>query len=178
MVELWDPEMPVPKVAGEKASMRAGEFITEGQLRIDIPNENWLEDKIAYARKKGRDRFGAPYFGATTASVRGDVRVPVDLLKSLPGMRNEQQNVRQDDLAAIMQIMKDTGRLPLTKSGEEYVPFVVVAYNGEAWVNEGNHRIMAAARLGWDSLPIELKYYDGGERIERGPLYPGKLGLL
>jgi len=36
---------------------------------------------------------------------------------------------------------------------------------------------MAAARLGWDSLPIELKYYDGGERIEQGPLYPGKIGL-
>ena len=161
-----------------KKKMRASEFIIEAQLRVDVPNEDWLNSKIAYAKEKGRDRFGAPYFGATTASVRGDVRVPVDVLRRLPGMRNEQQNVRQDDLAAIMQIMKDTGRLPLTKSGEEYVPFVVVAYNGEAWVNEGNHRIMAAARLGWDSLPIELKYYDGGERIEQGPLYPGKLGLL
>jgi hypothetical protein len=160
--------------------MRAGEFITEGQLRVDVPNEDWLNSKIAYARKKGRDRFGAPYFGATTAYIPNseNVVVPVDLLKQLPGMRNEQQNVRQDDLAAIMRIMKDTGRLPLNNRGEEYVPFVVVAYNGEAWINEGNHRIMAAARLGWDSLPIELKYYDGGERIKNGPLYPGKLGLL
>jgi hypothetical protein len=160
--------------------MRCYEFIIEAQLRVDVPNEGWLADKVAYARKKGRDRFGAPYFGATTAYIPNDenVVVPVDLLKRLPGMRNEQQNVRQDDLAAIMKIMKDTGRLPLTKSGKEYVPFIVVAYNGEAWVNEGNHRIMAAARLGWDSLPIELKYYDGGERIKNGPLYPGKLGLL
>jgi hypothetical protein len=93
-------------------------------------------------------------------------------------MRQEQQNVRQKDLDAIMQIMKDTEKLPLNNRGQEYVPFIVVAYNGEAWVNEGNHRIMAAARLGWNSLPIELKYYDGGERIKSGPLYPGKLGLL
>ena len=158
--------------------MRAQEFIIESALRVDVPSKDWLQSKIDYARKKGRDRWGAPYFGATTATVRGDVHIPVDILKRLPGMRNEQQNVRQDDLAAIVQIMKDTGRLPLTKSGEEYVPFIMVAYNGEAWVNEGNHRIMAAARLGWVSLPIELKYYDGGERIKNGPLYPGKLGLL
>ena len=160
--------------------MRVREFIKESQLRIDVPNENWLQDKIAYARKKGRDRFGAPYFGATTAYIPNgeNVNVPVNLLKKLPGMRQEQQNVRQKDLNAIMQIMKDTGKLPLNNRGQEYVPFIVVAYNGEAWVNEGNHRIMAAARLGWNSLPIELKYYDGGERIKSGLLYPGKLGLL
>ena len=160
--------------------MRVWELIKESQLRIDVPNENWLQDKIAYARKKGRDRFGAPYFGATTAYIPNgeNVIVPVNLLAKLPGMRKEQQNVRQKDLDAIMQIMKDTGKLPLNNRGQEYVPFIVVAYNGEAWVNEGNHRIMAAARLGWNSLPIELKYYDGGERIKSGPLYPGKLGLL
>jgi hypothetical protein len=157
--------------------MRSREFIFESTVRSDIPNRDWLQDKIAYARKNGRDSWGAPYFGTTTGYVPGDVIVPVDLLRRLPGMRQEQKNVRQNDLAAIMKIMKDTGRLPLTNRGQEYVPFIVVAYNGEAWVNEGNHRIMAADRLGWDSLPIELKYYDGGEWIESGPLYPPKLGL-
>ena len=56
-------------------------------------------------------------------------------------------------------------------------PFINVAYNGEAWVNEGNHRIMAAAALGWDTLPVELRYFDGGERIEHGAMYPAKIGL-
>jgi hypothetical protein len=54
----------------------------------------------------------------------------------------------------------------------------MVAYNGEAWVNEGNHRIMAAAKLGWSELPVEIKYFDGGEWIEDGPLYPPKIGLV
>jgi hypothetical protein len=76
-----------------------------------------------------------------------------------------------------MKIMKDTGKLPLRQNGQEYAPFVMVAYNGEAWVNEGNHRIMAAAALGWDELPVELKYFDGGERVKSGPLYPDKIGL-
>jgi hypothetical protein len=36
---------------------------------------------------------------------------------------------------------------------------------------------MAAAELGWKELPVELRYYDGGERIKSGPLHPGKIGI-
>jgi len=150
-------------------------------LRVDVPNEEWLQGKIAYAKKKGRDRFGVPDFNATTAYYRPDVRVPIEILRILPGMRGEQRNVRQQDIQAIKKILKDTGRLPLNNYGQEYVPFVMVAYNGEAWVNEGNHRIMAAAELydagdkRFASLPIELKYFDGGERVKSGPLHPSKI---
>jgi len=160
-----------------------GEQDLAESLRIDVPNENWLQGKIDYAKKKGRDRFGAPYFNATTAYFTDDVRVPIQVLRKLPGMRGEQQNVRYDDLAAIKKILKDTGKLPLGRDGKEYVPFVMVAYNGESWVNEGNHRIMAAAELfdegdtRFASLPVELKYFDGGERIKDGPLYPSKIGF-
>lgn len=154
--------------------MRAIEFITES-LSVDVPNEEWLQDQIDYAISKGR-RNGVPYMGKGTAYA-SDIQVPVSILQSLPGMRQEQQNVRYDDLKAIMKIMKDTGKLPLGRNGKEYAPFINVAYNGEAWVNEGNHRIMAAAALGWDTLPIEIRYFDGGERIESGEMYPAKIGL-
>lgn len=158
--------------------MRANEFLNESQLITDVPNEEWLQGKIDYAKSRGRNSYGVPYMtSSTTAVVKPNIRLPVSLLKRLPGMRGEQSNVRYDDLKAIMKIMHDTGKLPLTRSGEEYAPFVVVAHNGEAWVSEGNHRIMAAARLGWDTLPVELKYFDGGERIKSGPLYPPKIGL-
>jgi len=151
------------------------EDLEEG-LRVDVPNEEWLQRKIEYAKSRGRDSWGVPYRGTSTAYIDG-VMLPVSLLKNLPGMRAEQQNVRQEDLEAITKIMRDTGKLPLGRSGEEYLPFINVAYNGEAWVNEGNHRIMAAARLGWDRMPVELRYFDGGERIKSGPLYPKKIGL-
>jgi hypothetical protein len=150
--------------------------VTES-LRVDVPNEEWLNDAIAYAKQKSPTHYGLPYMGKTTATVR-QVEVPLMLLRQLPGMRREQQNVRYDDLAAITKIMKDTGKLPIhAHSGEEYKPFINVAYDGSAWVNEGNHRIMAAYRLGWDSLPVEISYFDGGERVESGPMYPGKIGL-
>jgi putative chitinase len=156
--------------------MKIREVIVESKLYVDVPNDEWLQDQIDYAKSKPRNSFGAPYMGKTTAYTRQPVRVPVSILKQLPGMRGEQQNVRQDDLQAIVKIMQDTGKLP-THDGQEYVPFVNVAYNGEAWVNEGNHRIMAAAALHWPDLPVEIKYFDGGERIKSGPLYPGNINL-
>ena len=157
--------------------MRATEFITEGTLSVDVPNEDWLQDKIDYAKSKGRNSFGVPYMGSTTPYTSQNQRVPVDILRQLPGMRGEQKNVRKDDLQAIVKIMKDTGKLPTMDNGKEYAPFINVAWNGEAWVNEGNHRIMAATALGWKDLPVQISYFDGGERIESGPMYPGKIGL-
>lgn len=158
--------------------MRAKEFIIEG-LVIDVPNDDWLQDKIDYAKSKRPNSFGVPYMGSTTAYMQGQesVTLPMSVLKRLPGMRGEQQNVRPADLAAIKDIMQKTGKLPLEDNGKEYVPFINVAYDGSAWVNEGNHRIMAAAELGWDKLSVNIVYFDGGERIENGPLYPKKIGI-
>jgi len=160
--------------------MRAQEFIIEGQLSVDVPNEDWLQDKIDYAKSKGRNSFGVPYMGSTTAHVRGKPpRVRVMRLASLPGMRNEQMNVRRDDLKWLMDYMDTYKKLPPMGSSPdaEYLPYIAVAYNGEAWVNEGNHRIMAAYRLNWPDMPIEIRYFDGGERIESGAMAPGKIGL-
>jgi len=153
--------------------------VTEGQLSVDVPNEEWLQDKIDYAKSKGRNSFGVPYMGSTTASVRGTPpRVRVMRLASLPGMRNEQTNVRKADLKWLMDYMDKNKRLPPANDpNEEYLPYIMVAYNGEAWVNEGNHRIMAAYRLNWQDMPIEIRYFDGGERIATGPMAPGKIGL-
>lgn len=157
--------------------MRACDFIIE-DLKIDVPNEDWLNSAISYARERGRNSFGVPYMGKITAYLPDDeyVEIPTRLAASIPGMRGEQSNVRQHDLEAIMKIMQDTKKLPL-KNGREYYPFINVAYNGEAWVNEGNHRIMAAYKLGWPTIKVVIQYHDGGERIKQGPLYPGKIGL-
>ena len=160
--------------------MRATEFITEGTYWEHVPNEDWLQDKIDYARSKGRNSYGVPHFGSATAGVRGTpLKARVMRLASLPGTQNEQNNVRKKDLEWLMDYMERTGKLPPMGSSpdHEYLPYIMVAYNGEAWVNEGNHRIMAAYRLNWQDMPIEIRYFDGGERIESGPMYPGKIGL-
>jgi len=169
----WDNEKPI------KSKGIVSRKIDEAKLSIDVPNEDWLQDKIDYAKSKGRNSYGVPHFGSTTAYVPGTPpRVRVMRLASLPGMKNEQLNVRKSDLKSLMDYMETHKKLPPGRDGEEYLPYIMVAYNGEAWVNEGNHRIMAAYRLNWQDMPIEIRYFDGGERIESGPMYPGKIGLI
>jgi len=169
------------KAENERQAREAlAQGVTEGKLSVDVPNEDWLQEKIDYAKSKGRNSFGVPYMGSTIAGVVGKPpRVRVMRLASLPGMRDEQMNVRKDDLKWLMDYMERTGKLPPMGSNpdQEYLPYIMVAYNGEAWVNEGNHRIMAAYRLNWQDMPIEIRYFDGGERIENGPMAPGKIGL-
>jgi predicted transcriptional regulator len=175
----WDNEKPI-KSKGIVSRKIQEQGVTEGTLSVDVPNEDWLQEKIDYAKSKGRNSYGVPYMGSTTASVRGTPpRVRVMRLASLPGMRNEQTNIRKNDLKWLMDYMEKTGKLPPMSSSpdHEYLPYIAVAYNGEAWVNEGNHRIMAAYRLNWQDMPIEIRYFDGGERIKDGPMYPGKIGL-
>jgi hypothetical protein len=36
---------------------------------------------------------------------------------------------------------------------------------------------MAAYRLNWPDMPVEIRYFDGGERVKNGAMYPGKIGL-
>lgn len=133
----------------------------------DIPNLNWLKDKISYVEEKGYNQFGYPRaFGSVTGSFKNNkILVPVDILKKIPGARGEQQNVRKESLEYLKKEM-DAGQLPKLESGEDYLPFIVVDHRGKAFINEGNHRIMAAENLGFDYLPIEIKYLNGGELAE------------
>jgi predicted transcriptional regulator len=170
----WDNEKPI------KSKGIVSRKIDEAKLSVDVPNEDWLQEKIDYAKSKGRNSYGVPYMGSTTAGVVGTPpRVRVMRLASLPGMKNEQMNVRKNDLKWLMDYMEKTGKLPPMGNSpdREYLPYIMVAYNGEAWVNEGNHRIMAAYRLNWQDMPIEIRYFDGGERIKTGPMAPEKIGL-
>jgi len=150
------------------------------KLSLDNPGGDWLARKVKYAEEKGRDEYGAPHLGDVTASFR-KVNLPVDLLATLKGLRGEQGNVREQDLAWLKSHMEETGKLPLLDkddpASEEYVPFITVGYDGVPWVSEGNHRIMAAKALGWKTLPVELRYFDGGERAE-GLLFPEKVSSL
>lgn len=147
--------------------MKLRELLTETQLYVDVPNDQWLQDQIDYAKTRGRNRWGVPYMGKVTASFRGaPVSVPVSVLLQLPGQRNEQQNARPESLEYIRQNWNQVSQEP---------PYIEVAYNGEAWVSEGNHRIMVAGERNEQALPVEIRYFDGGERIKSGPLYPGKI---
>jgi len=139
----------------------------------DIPSQNWLQGKRDISNEYGRKPSGAPkVYGSLTGTFNQNVLIPIDILTSIQGENQEQKNVRQKDLDSLKQVMGDTGRLPQSKNnGGDYVPFITVAQDGTPYVNEGNHRIMAAKELGWKYLPVELKYFNGAE-LENGPLNP------
>lgn len=129
----------------------------------DVPNNTWLYEQVAYARKQKRNEFGVPYMGKITGTYDNPVMMKVDDLLKLKGQRGEQSRVREKDLEWLKEHMGKEGKLP-EPSGKEYAPYIEVGYDGVPWVSEGNHRIMAAKALGWDELPVEIRYFDGGEK--------------
>lgn len=140
----------------------------------DVPSESWLQDQIDYAVSKGVNEYGVPAMYKNTARFEEPVRLPVSVLRKFKGQRGEQSNVRQESLDYLKNVMKDTGKLPLSERGREYAPYIEVGYDGIPWVSEGNHRIMAADQLGWKDLPVEIRYFEGGEMVP-GELNPETL---
>jgi hypothetical protein len=96
------------------------------------------------------------------------VEVSLRVLSKLKGESNEQDNVRQESLDYIRKNWDEVSKEP---------PYIEVAYNGEAYVSEGNHRIMVALEKGLKTMPVEIRYFDGGER-KNGPLNPGRISSL
>ena len=167
---VFDPELPCRQ-----------QSLVPAPLPIfceDVPAQEWLEEHIDYARSRPLNRFGVPYMGKQTGYFSAEVEVAVAVLATLRGQRREQDTPRLDDLSAIKQMMSDTSKLPLLPDGKEYAPYIEVSHDGQGWVAEGNHRIMAAAALDWPTLPVQIRYFDGGERIKNGPLHPSKLSCL
>lgn len=160
----------------------------------DIPNKDWLEHKRDRARLRGFGDVGSHIGSAITGGFQDNVVVPTKVLREIQGLNLEQQNVRPDSLEYLKDYMSKNKHLPKWYSGydiyktgyhggvgrnlplgvegvREDVPFIQVDQYGQPFVNEGNHRIMTADKLGWENLPIELRYFEGGN-IERGLLSP------
>jgi hypothetical protein len=181
---LLDLGGPIGKGVGLAAAplmgMMKGQPV-EGLLKSlgfssDVPNQQWLAEKIEDATASGLNKFGAPRsFGTWTGGFSSPLLVPVDVLKKIPGVMGEQKNVRKDSLDFLMKEMK-SGQLPKIDD-REYRPFITVDYLGRPFVSEGNHRIMAAEKLGFKYLPVDVRYFNGGE-LQRSGFSPEDLALL
>jgi len=144
----------------------------------DNPGGDWLTQKRKYAEAQGTKPSGAfKYPGELTASYNNTVYLPVSVLEKIPGENMEQFNVRQGSLDWLTKEMSEKKRLPTYEAGgKEYdnAPFITVDSRGRPFVTEGNHRIMVAKQLGWQYLPVEIRYFNGGE-LEDGPFNPKQL---
>ncbi len=138
------------------------------ELIEDVPSEQWLSERIEDAASAGRNRWGVPAMNRITAYYRDPVMLPTSLLSGLRGQRDEQGERRDPQRIAELATSYRTHGV---REDRDDTPYVEVAYNGEAWVREGNHRIMAARAAGVASLAVQVRYFDGGQRSP-GPLAP------
>ena len=152
-------------------------MIPSPRLSTDNPGGRWLDNQRRYIIEEGLNRFGTPaIFGPVTGVYDRPVMLPVSLLRAIPGLRNEQDVVRERDLRSLVELGRTSGRFPVSPNGGEatYNPFIQVDKDGKPWMHEGNHRVMAADVLGWEYVPVQLSYFVGGETCD-GPLSPARV---
>lgn len=197
LVGMFDPTTMIryartgerPQQLSESALTRSGGIFTLteqnalAQLggRSDIPNENWLKTKQDYAdedareaRKRGRTVGFTPngFSGTVTANIY--VWLPTALVAELPGLNGEhlpgsEQRGRGVKARQLAPSMKHGYSLP--KGGPV---FVVVNHHGEAWIAEGNNRTALALKNQFEEIPVNVRYFNGGERAD-GPMSPERL---
>lgn len=149
-------------------------------LNSDIPSEEWLAGKIRQSVSRGANQWGVPTMTAITGHYSRPAMVPLAILRHIPGQRAEQSNVRTKDLDRLLSDlafvtpgdMEDTSE---DTPGWQAPPYIEVDRHGQAWLSEGNHRVMAADLLQWPCLPVDIRYFDGGERAPYGTLAPEKV---
>lgn len=138
------------------------------KLQVDNPGGEWLQNKIEdaqSARAKAPPNTYKANLG-TSGGVTGYFSAPLNLdpqaLKNIPGAMGEEavrdQNVADGKFDA-------TGRGPI---------LIHVREDGQPFVVEGNHRLAEAVRTGQSSIPAEVKYLRGAEKIA-GSLNPDNL---
>jgi hypothetical protein len=164
-----EPLVPTPKMKF-KASGK------EPVYRVDIPSREWLHDKQSYARSIEANKWGAPHYGTVTGAFRvaplshnkgATPIIPLAMLDNVKGVMGEQD--RTPDETKLSRIKEGI------KEGVEFeAPFITVDQYGDAYISEGNHRITAARELGLKEIPVELRYFEGGELVD-GPWHPEKV---
>jgi hypothetical protein len=138
---------------------------SEPEFNSDNPGGEWLKHEQNRIISKGKDSYGVPTLGSVTGYFSHPVNIPIEKLIKVPGRRGEQNNVRPESLEWLKSEMGKSKSLPKNESGSEQYPFIQVDHEGKPWVNEGNHRIMAAHALGWKHIPVRVQYHSGGEEI-------------
>lgn len=135
-------------------------------------SERYIHDKHLQAERDGyrvtaKGTRVPRTFTSTTAYLNRPALFPVAKLEGVPGLEGEETFDRETSLQYLIPYMQRTGSLPLYKewNGEEkqHFPFINAWVDGKWYINEGNHRIKVARMLGWKYIPLEIKWYGGGD---------------
>jgi hypothetical protein len=128
------------------------------KFQEDIPNEQWLNDKIEYVIDRGTNSSGSPRLGSTTGYFKDlkPIKLPLETTKNVEGYNGEHLRLDQPKVDKLAKELATDGKF---KSS----PLIGIAYNGKPYIIEGNHRIAASQQVGIP-IDIEVRYFDGGQR--------------
>jgi hypothetical protein len=128
---------------------------------VDNPGGEWLE----HDRERAK---GSKMGGSVTGGFHETMQIPTKFTKNLRGLQGE-HNIRKITDPDVQKLMK------AIKAEGIYEPiFINVHWDGEAWINEGNRRAMIARALGMKTIPVNIRYFAGGERVD-GPWHPDSI---
>jgi hypothetical protein len=125
----------------------------------DNPMGEWLEHERKMAKSS---KWG----GSVTAGFHDLMQIPTKMVYGLKGKQGENRKLSDKDVQELMESIK--------KYGLHNAVFLNVEYDGKVLINEGNRRTLIAHTLGWKYIPVEIRYYAGGELIDT-PFHPDKL---
>lgn len=129
---------------------------------MDNPGGGWLEDE----RKRAK---GGKWGGSVTGGFHEPFLLPTKMVQNLKGLSGENRKLSEPRVQDLMTSIKEHGI---------YEPiFINVHYDGTAKINEGNRRALIAKTLGMKYIPVELKYFAGGELTD-GPWHPDKVAKV
>lgn len=143
-----------------------------GVLRVDNPGGRWLADerrRNAEQARSGRGIFGRGLGATATGWLRG-LALPTAEFEGVPGANNERRLPGERQFDALLAAVLRDGWSP------EPV-FVGVSPQGVASVIEGNTRIAVARHLGIERVPVEVRYFAGGEEV-LGAWAPSRLQAI
>jgi hypothetical protein len=141
------------------------------EIRLDNPGGEWLEHQRSRAKETG-------YLGDVTAYLKDHKPVMVNpkALKYIPGARGEHiiGANNQRGVGSKAKAIRESLR-----SGENIREpiFITVDYRGKALISEGNNRLAVAIEEGVSEIPVEIRWFAGGEQVD-GPLSPENLQRL
>lgn len=132
-------------------------------IKIDNPGGEWLANKQRAAEEdivkyEGKSSIGKGLNGSVTGYYKEPIILPISELSKIPGAKNEEQF--RDTLEKTPELKRS-----MEENGYDQSNPILIGVNhkGQPFIIEGNHRVAAAQQAGIDRIPVEVKYFNGGE---------------
>ena len=102
--------------------------------------------------------------GRNTVTRQDTGEIEIGKIKDLPGECGEHQMFARCSTGRMIQSEWNAFLDDLSKNGMEWPITIFKEKDGTVHISEGNHRMHAALELGWNLVPVEIRYFGNSQR--------------